>query len=239
MFKKGIDVIVLHFDDTVFINVTFFESTSFSLSSTVISQGEDDDLLVYTISSPTPTPTPALVPIKPLITQVYSQRQNPLVSSPTLATLSLDLIQNDDLLIALRTSKQQCAYPISSFASYNHFSFSSCSFIASLDSISLPNIVQEALSHPSWHCAMVDEIQAVDDNGTWDLVPLPTGKKAIHCHWVFAIKFNPDGSVVRLKARLVAKGYAQTYGVDYFDTFSHVAKLTFVRLFISLAASYD
>ena len=123
MFKKGIDVIVLHFDDTVFINVTFFESTPFSLSSTVTSQGEDDDLLVYTISSPTPTPTPAPVPIKPLITQVYSQRQNPPVSSPTLATLSLDPIQNDDLPIALRTSKQQCAYPISSFDSYNHFRF--------------------------------------------------------------------------------------------------------------------
>ena len=70
-------------------------------------------------------------------------------------------------------------------------------------------------------------------------MPLPTDKKAISCRWVFAIKFNPDGSVTRLKARLVAKGYAQTYGVYYSDTFFLVAKLTFVRLFISLAASYD
>ena len=53
------------------------------------------------------------------------------------------------------------------------------------------------------------------------------------------VKFNPNGSVARLKARLVAKGYAQTYGVDYSDTFSLVAKLTSGRLFISLAASYD
>ena len=54
-------------------------------------------------------------------------------------------------------------------------------------------------------------------------MPLPTGKKAIGFRWVFAIKFNPDGSVARLKARLVAKGYAQTYGVDYSDTFSPVS----------------
>ena len=56
---------------------------------------------------------------------------------------------------------------------------------------------------------------------------------------MFVVKFNPDGSVARLKARLVAKSYAQTYGVDYSYTFSPVAKLTYVRLFISFVASYD
>ena len=66
-------------------------------------------------------------------------------------------------------------------------------------------------------------------------MPLPIGKKAIGCRGVFSVKFNPDRSIVRLKARLVAKGYAQTYGVDYSDTFSLVANLAFVRLFISLA----
>ena len=56
---------------------------------------------------------------------------------------------------------------------------------------------------------------------------------------MFAVKFNLDESVARLKARLIAKGYVQTYGIDYFDTFSLVAKLTFIHLFIFLAASYD
>ena len=84
-------------------------------------------------------------------------------------------------------------------------------------------------------------MQALDDNGTWDLVPLPIRKKAIGCRWVFIVKFNLDGSVARLKAHLVAKGYAQTqtYGIDYSNTFSPVAKLTYVHLFISLVTSYD
>ena len=71
------------------------------------------------------------------------------------------------------------------------------------------------------------------------MVRLPAGKKAIGCRWVFTVKVNPDGSIARLKACFVAKGYAQTYGVDYSDTFSLVAKMTYVRLFISMAATYN
>ena len=84
---------------------------------------------------------------------------------------------------------------------------------------------------------MLEEIHALEDNHTWKLVDLPQGKTIVDCKWVFAIKVNPDGSVARLKARLVARGYAQTYGVDYSNTFSPIAKLNSVRLFISIAAS--
>ena len=86
------------------IDVTFFESTPFSLSSIVTSQGDDDDLLVYTISSSTPTLAPVCV--KPPITQGYSRCQNPPISSPTPAALLSYPIQNDDLSIALRKGKR-------------------------------------------------------------------------------------------------------------------------------------
>ena len=78
------------------IDVTLFEIAPFFLSSPVTSQGEGNDLLVYTISSPVPlaplASTPAPVPIKPPITQVYSWCQNLPVSSPTLAASSSDLV---------------------------------------------------------------------------------------------------------------------------------------------------
>ena len=106
-------------------------------------------------------------------------------------------------------------------------------------SLSLFNIIPKVLSHPTSHRAMVDEMQALDDNGMWDLVPLPTGNKVIGCCLVFAVKFNPNGSVDRLNVRLVAKSYVQTYEVNYYDIFSPVANLTSVCLFISFVASHD
>lgn len=80
---------------------------------------------------------------------------------------------------------------------------------------------------------------ALDGNGTWELMDLPTSKNAIRCKWVFIVKVNPSESVAHLKAQLLGKGYSQTYGVDYFDTFFLGAKLTLVRLFISMEALFD
>ena len=174
-------------------DVAFFETTLFSLPSIVTSPGEEDNLLVYYVSLP--VSTLALIPIKPLITRVYFRRQNPPVSSPTSAASTLDPVSNDNLLIALRKGKRQCVHPISSFCSYSCLSSHSCSFIASLDFISLPKIFCEALSHSGLRSAMVEEMQALDDNGTWNLVQLSARKKVIGCRWVFAVKVNHDGSV--------------------------------------------
>ena len=145
-------------------DVTFLENTSFSPDPIHTSQGEDDDLLVYTIASSAPTYVPP--PTKPPITQVYAQCLRPPVSSPPLAASTSDPIISDGLPIALHKGKRQYTHQIYSFCSYNHLSSHSCLFIASLDSISLTNKVSEALAHPGWHNAMIEEMDALTDNGT-------------------------------------------------------------------------
>ena len=73
-------------------------------------------------------------------------------------------------------------------------------------------------------------------NKTWELVDSPQGKDAIGVKWVYKVKCNADGSVQQYKARLVVKGYVQKYGIDYFETFSPVARFETVRMILALAA---
>jgi len=69
------------------------------------------------------------------------------------------------------------------------------------------------------------------------LVTLPEDKKTIGCKWVYKVKHNANGFMNRYKARLVAEGYAQTYGIDYEETYNPVAKMTIVRPIIAMVVA--
>jgi hypothetical protein len=58
----------------------------------------------------------------------------------------------------------------------------------------------------------------------WSLVPLPPGRNTVQYKWVFKLKIKFDGSIDRYKARLVMKGFSQHLGLDYDETYAHVAK---------------
>ncbi|KAL0347878.1 UNVERIFIED_CONTAM: Retrovirus-related Pol polyprotein from transposon RE1 [Sesamum calycinum] len=107
-----------------------------------------------------------------------------------------------------------------------------------VDVIHEPRTFAEANKHPQWRAAMDKELEALENNSTWDLTTLPAGKRAIGSRWVYKVKLHQDGSIERYKARLVAKGYTQVEGVDFFDSFSPVAKTVTVRLFIAIASAY-
>jgi len=54
---------------------------------------------------------------------------------------------------------------------------------------------------------MDQELQALQQTHTWDIVSLPPGKKPIASKWVYKVKYRADGSIERFKARLVVKGF--------------------------------
>jgi len=83
------------------------------------------------------------------------------------------------------------------------------------------------------------ELYALDRNQTWTLVPLPSSIKPIGCCWVYKLKHKPDGTIDRFKVRLVAKSFTQIEGLDYFETFSPIVKLTSVRIVLALATAND
>jgi hypothetical protein len=102
-----------------------------------------------------------------------------------------------------------------------------------------PKSYREAMRRPDselWHQAMVREMEAHLENGTWELVKLPHGRKAIGSKWVFKVKRNPDGTVERYKARLVAKGFGQRPGVDFDEMFAPTTKWAALRAILALAA---
>ena len=68
------------------------------------------------------------------------------------------------------------------------------------------------------------------------MVDWPPGQSVVGCRWVYKIKTKADGSVEQYTARLVAKGFTQEYGIDYEETFAHVARLTSIKCLIAVAA---
>ena len=95
---------------------------------------------------------------------------------------------------------------------------------------------EEAVKNYKWLGAMKEEIRPIEKNNTWELCILPKGKKTIGVKWVYKVKVNPKGEVVKYKARLVVRGFLQRQGIDYEEVFAPVARLETVRLVVAHAS---
>ncbi|GJT97353.1 retrotransposon protein, putative, ty1-copia subclass [Tanacetum coccineum] len=108
--------------------------------------------------------------------------------------------------------------------------------------LSEPTNYKAALLDPKsnkWLNVMNVKIQSMRDNEVWELVDLPPNGKTVGHKWLFKKKTDMDGAVNTYKARLVAKGFTQTPGIDYVETFSHVADIRAIRILVVIATFYD
>ena len=133
---------------------------------------------------------------------------------------------------------QRSRYPVNR-ENNKALSQTAVAFNTSVYSSIVPNNVVKALRDPNWKRAMEEEISALGKNEIWEKCELPKEKKTVGRRWVYTIKYLADGIIERYKARLVAQGYTQTYGLDYTETFSPVAKIDTIRVLFYITANKD
>ncbi|KAL0312877.1 UNVERIFIED_CONTAM: Retrovirus-related Pol polyprotein from transposon TNT 1-94 [Sesamum radiatum] len=105
-----------------------------------------------------------------------------------------------------------------------------------------PKIFDEAMKSQDvafWKEAINDEMDSIMGNNTWVLADLPPGCTPLGCKWIFKKKMKVDGTIEKFKARLVIQGFRQRPGIDYFDTYAPVARISTIRLLIALASIHN
>ena len=155
-----------------------------------INHAPNFDVISLPLLYPVPDTSPVPSATQPQPLQVYTRRlctdtepstdSYPIASSSTTQVLSSPV----DIPIVIRkgTHSSRNPHPIYKFLTYHRLSSPYSDFVSTLSSISVPQNVHEALSHPNWKQAMVKEMAALHSIGTWDLVTLPAGKTPVGCH---------------------------------------------------------
>nr|GEV96049.1 retrovirus-related Pol polyprotein from transposon TNT 1-94 [Tanacetum cinerariifolium] len=100
-----------------------------------------------------------------------------------------------------------------------------------------PKNFKSAITEDCWFQAIQDEIHEFDQLQVWELVPQPDCVMIIALKWIYKVKLDEYGDVLKNKARLVAKGYRQEEGIDFEESFASVARIEAIRIFIANAAS--
>nr|GFD39130.1 retrovirus-related Pol polyprotein from transposon TNT 1-94 [Tanacetum cinerariifolium] len=95
---------------------------------------------------------------------------------------------------------------------------------------------KEALTQSCWIEAMQEELNEFERLKVWELVPRPDQVMVITLKWIYKVKLDELGGILKNKAHLVARGYRQEEGVDFEESFALVARLEAIRIFLAYAA---
>ncbi|RVW39422.1 Retrovirus-related Pol polyprotein from transposon TNT 1-94 [Vitis vinifera] len=206
-------------------DITFFEDSPFF--STTSESLPVSEVLPIPIVSP-----PDAMPPRPL--QVYHRRPRvvaplPFAEAPAdslpipSASPAPALPSPNDLPIAIRkgTRSTRNPHPIYNFLSYHRLFSPYSAFVSAISSVSLPKSTHEALSHPGWRQAMVDEMAALHSNGTWDLVVLSSGKSTVAVVGSTQLRLVLMIASVRLLLSMAAMCSWPLYQLDIKNVFLH------------------
>nr|GEU82694.1 hypothetical protein [Tanacetum cinerariifolium] len=97
-------------------------------------------------------------------------------------------------------------------------------------------IADEALNQSCWIEAMQEELNEFERLEVWELVPRPDKVMVITLKWIYKVKLDELGGILKNKARLVAQGYCQEEGIDFEESFAPVARLEAIWIFLTYAA---
>nr|GEX61263.1 hypothetical protein [Tanacetum cinerariifolium] len=99
-----------------------------------------------------------------------------------------------------------------------------------------PKTYKDALTQSYWIEAMQEELNVFERLEVWELVPRPDKVMMITLKWIYKVKLNELGGILKNKARLVTRGYRQEEGIDFEESFAPVARLEAIRIFLAYAA---
>ncbi|GJU77038.1 ribonuclease H-like domain, reverse transcriptase, RNA-dependent DNA polymerase [Tanacetum coccineum] len=116
--------------------------------------------------------------------------------------------------------------------------YEECNELLFMQDADEPTSYLTAAKDQEWVKAIKVELDAIEKNQTWSLVDLPAVRKPIGLKWVYKLKRDPSGNILKHKARLIAKGYVQKPRVDFDEVFAPVARIETIRILLALASSH-
>ncbi|GJY60634.1 retrovirus-related pol polyprotein from transposon TNT 1-94 [Tanacetum coccineum] len=193
-------------------------------------------------------PVPAVSTGSPSSTTVDQDAPSPSNSQTTPDTQSL-VIPNDveednhDIEVAHMGNDPYFGIPIPEVPSDQSSSSNSihtnqalfCYYDAFLTAVE-PKTYKDALTQACWIKAMQEELNELERLEVWELVPRPDKVMVITLKWIYKVKLDELGGILKNKARLVARGYRQEEGIDFEESFTPVARLEAIRIFLAFAA---
>nr|GFC63643.1 retrovirus-related Pol polyprotein from transposon TNT 1-94 [Tanacetum cinerariifolium] len=99
-----------------------------------------------------------------------------------------------------------------------------------------PKTYKEALTQACWIEAIQEELHEFKRLEVWELIPRPDKVMVITLKWIYKVKLDELGGILKNKARLVAGGYRQEEGIDFEESFAPIARLEAIRIFLAYAA---